>query len=59
MNKFLTAILITLLLCAEISCISIPLVQNTNRCMIVYTSSPEENLILDMKFPKIPNQVNG
>ncbi len=24
--------------------------------MIVYTSSPDENLILDMKFPTVPNQ---
>lgn len=36
--------------------ISIPLTQNANRCMIVYTSSPDENLILDMKFPQLPNQ---
>jgi hypothetical protein len=36
--------------------ISIPLTQNVNRCMIVYTSTPDENLILDMKFPVIPNK---
>ncbi len=36
--------------------ISIPLTQNMNRCMIVYTSTPDENLILDMKFPTVPNQ---
>jgi hypothetical protein len=24
--------------------------------MIVYTSTPDENLILDMKFPAVPNQ---
>lgn len=33
--------------------ISIPLTRNMNRCMIVYTSSPDENLILDMKFPTL------
>ena len=36
--------------------ISIPLTQNMNRCMIVYTSTPDENLILDMKFPTVANQ---
>lgn len=36
--------------------ISIPLTQNMNRCMIVYTSTPDENLILDMKFPPVANQ---
>ncbi len=29
-----------------------------NRCMIVYTSTPDENLILDMKFPPIPGQTS-
>lgn len=36
--------------------ISIPLAQNINRCMIVYTSTPDENLILDMKFPSVAGQ---
>lgn len=36
--------------------ISIPLTQNMNRCMIVYTSTPDENLILDMKFPTVVGQ---
>ena len=36
--------------------ISIPLTRNMDRCMIVYTSTPDENLILDMKFPAVPNQ---
>jgi hypothetical protein len=26
--------------------------------MIVYTSTPDENLILDMKFPAVPNQTS-
>lgn len=38
--------------------ISIPLTQNVNRCMIVYTSTPDENLILDMKFPTVPDQTS-
>ncbi len=38
--------------------ISIPLTQNMNRCMIVYTSTPDENLILDMKFPPMPGQTS-
>ena len=36
--------------------ISIPLTQNVNRCMVVYTSTPDENLILDIKFPSVPKQ---
>ena len=38
--------------------ISIPLTQNINRCMIVYTSTPDENLILDMKFPPVQEQTS-
>ena len=38
--------------------ISVPLTQNINRCMIVYTSTPDENLILDMKFPAVPSQTS-
>jgi hypothetical protein len=38
--------------------ISIPLTQNVNRCMVVYTSTPDENLILDIKFPSVPKQTS-
>jgi len=48
-------ILLTTLIISSLT-ISIPLTQNINRCMIVYTSTPDENLILDMKLPPVPNQ---
>lgn len=57
--KYLTILGLISLLAYTCLTITIPLVQNTDRCMIVYTSTPDENLILDMKFPKIPNILNG
>jgi hypothetical protein len=55
MRSTLLFILVSYLVVSTVE-ISIPLIQNQNRCMIVYTSTPDENLILDMKFPTVLNQ---
>jgi len=46
------------LVCYSLS-IGVPLNPMINRCMIAYTDDNYETLKLDVKFPELPNQVNG
>lgn len=47
-----------LLICYSLS-IGVPLNPMISRCMIAYTDDNYETLKLDVKFPELPNQVNG
>lgn len=46
------------LVCYSLS-IGVPLNPMINRCMIAYTDDNYETLKLDVKFPELPDQVNG
>ena len=39
--------------------IGLPLIDNNQRCTIVYTDDESETLKLDVIFPELPGQVNG
>lgn len=39
--------------------IGVPLTPMVSRCMVAYTDDSYETLKLDVKFPPIPNQVEG
>lgn len=51
-------LIFSLYLCYTIS-IGIPLNPMISRCMIAYTDDNYETLKLDIKFPVLPDQVNG
>ncbi len=38
----------------SINSISIPVSTDDYRCMVVYSSTPDENIKIDVRFPKIP-----
>lgn len=55
----ITFILVVCILVAHVSTIGIPLNPMVSRCMIAYTDDNYETLKLDIKFPALPDQVNG
>ena len=50
--------IIMLLVIGSLS-IGLPLIDNSQRCMIIYTDDESETLKLDVIFPELPGQVNG
>lgn len=55
MNKLISLILLVTYALS----IGIPLNPMVARCMIAYTDDDYETLKLDVKFPELPNQING
>lgn len=58
-TKMLKILLSTLLLLSLANSIGIPLNPLISRCMIAYTDDNYETLKLDVRFPVLPDQVNG